>query len=125
MVWFFRASAEYNVVGAIAFVTPGALDLVGVPVPPSPVWLWIPALFAVFAAVVLWISSSDLDRYGAFLYYNGLVRLAFVVLAFTLDFAETAGAFMNVLVLVDLALALILGLPLALGNSHWDLSTHA
>jgi hypothetical protein len=87
----------------------------------------LPALFAVFAAVALWISSSDLERYGAFPYYNGLVRLAFVILAFTLDFAETAGAFMNVLALGDLALALavILGLPLALGKSHWDLATNA
>jgi hypothetical protein len=120
MIWFVRACALYNLCGAATFLVPGALPRLGVAVPASPFWLWLPALMACFAAVVLWLSSFDLPRYGSFPYWNGYVRLTFVVATFALGFGASAGGFITLLALGDLPLALgaILGLPRVLGRSH-------
>jgi hypothetical protein len=118
MQWFVRGCAIYNVSGASTLVIPGALPLVGVS-PPAPFWLWLPALIGCFAAIVLWISSSDLSRYAAFPYWNALIRLTFVILTFALDFAAGVGRFATLLALGDLVLALVvlIGLPRVLKRS--------
>jgi hypothetical protein len=53
-------------------------------------WVWLPTLVGLFAGVVLVLSSVDLHRFGAFPYWNGIVRLIFVVVVFTQDLAEQA-----------------------------------
>jgi len=123
LVWLIRFAALYNLSGALIFVIPGGLGLFGVPAPPSLLWTWLPALMGCFAAVVLLLSARDLHTYGAFPYWNGLVRLSFVIAAFALDFAATAGGFITWLALGDLVLAAacLLGLPAVLQRSHLDL----
>jgi hypothetical protein len=122
MSWFVRACALYNVSGASTLVIPGALPLVGV-TPPAPFWLWLPALIGCFAAIVLWISSTDLPRYAAFPYWNAVVRLTFVVLTFALDFGSGVGRFATLLAAGDLVLALVVlvGLPRVLKRSPLSL----
>lgn len=44
MIWFVRACAAYNFIGALTFLTPGALGLVGVQTPDSLFWVWLPGL---------------------------------------------------------------------------------
>lgn len=125
LVWFVRACALYNLTGALTFVTPGVLEWLGVQPPESSFWLWLPALFAAYAAVVLWLSSSDLERYASFPYWNGLVRFTFVVLVFTLGFGAQVGSFVILLALGDLPLAVgaVIVLPRVLGRSHVSLLT--
>jgi hypothetical protein len=116
---FVRLCAIYNVSGALTLLSPPALEKVGFPLPSAEIWAWLPALIGTFAAIVLWLASRDLAKYGAFIYWNAVVRLTFVVLTFALDFAATAGSFATVLALGDLALAAVIlaGLPRATGRS--------
>ena len=125
LAWFVRACAVYNAIGALAFVTPGALDLLGVRSPGSTFWLWLPALFATFAAIVLWVSSNDLGRLAALPYWNGIIRFTWVFLTLALDFGTQVGSFATLLALGDLPLAVgaVIVLPRVLGRSHLSLLT--
>ncbi|MBP2327042.1 hypothetical protein JOF56_007427 [Kibdelosporangium banguiense] len=123
MTWFVRIAGCYNASAIVVFLTPGAPEAVGLRMPDAQFWVWLPALVGLFAGVVLVLSSVDLRRFGAFPYWNGIVRLVFVVVVFALDLPEQAGAFVTVLAIGDLPLALvaIFGLPRVLRCSHSDL----
>ncbi len=118
-----RFCAAYNGSALIAFLVPGVLPSLGVEAPSSPLWRWLPALLAFFAATVLTIASRDLSRYGSFAYWNGLVRITFAVAALALRFDLSAGSFFGLLALGDLLLGLacIIALPKATGRSHLGL----
>ena len=126
MTIFVRAAGIYNASAVVAFLTPGVLPFFGVKLPYSPFWVWLPALMGLFAGIVIIFSSSDLTKYGTFPYYNGLVRLTFVVAAFALDFSGSAGRFIGLLALGDLPLAIgcIFGLPHVLKRTHLQLLTN-
>jgi hypothetical protein len=126
MSTFVRICGLYNASAVAAFLTPGVLPWLGVALPHSPFWVWLPALMGLFAGIVLLLSASDLRRFGSFPYYNGLVRMVFVVAAFTLDFGGSAGQFMTWLAIGDIPLALgcIIGLPRATGRTHLQLLTN-
>ena len=125
MTWFVRIAGLYNASAVVVLLTPGALELVGVPQPYSPFWVWLGALMGLFAGIVLLVSSTDLRTYGTFPYWNGLVRLVFVIATFSLNFGTDA-TFFGLLALGDVPLALgaIFGLPWALGRTHWQLLTN-
>jgi hypothetical protein len=120
MAWFVRFCALYNALGVVTFLTPGLLPALGVAVPSSPFWVWLPALMATFAALVLFFSSFNLERNASFPYWNGIIRLIFVIVTFALGFGQSAGIFIVYLALGDLPLSLgaILGLPRVLRKSH-------
>jgi hypothetical protein len=126
MTWFVRIAGIYNASAVVVLLTPGALELLGVRLPYSPFWVWLPALTGLFAGIVLLLSSMDLRRYGTLPYWNGIIRLVFVVAAFSLDFGSSAGTFAGLLALGDVPLALgaLFGLPPALGRTHWQLLTN-
>lgn len=126
MKMFVRAAGLYNMSGVLIMLIPGALALVGVSQPYSPVWVWLPALIGFFAGIVLFLSAQDLVRYGSFPYWNGIIRLVFAVVAFALDFGGSAGVFFTVLAVGDLFLAMgcIFGLPRTVGRSHLALLTN-
>jgi hypothetical protein len=123
---FVRVAGLYNASTVLVFLTPGALPLLGVRLPHSPFWVWLPALMGLFAGIVLFLSSQDLVKYGAFPYWNGIVRLIFVAAAFTLNFGGSAGAFIGLLAIGDVPLALgcMFGLPRVLNRSHRELLTN-
>jgi hypothetical protein len=123
MTWFVRIAGVYNASAIVIFLTPGAPEAVGLRMPDAQFWVWLPALTGLFAGIVLVLSSVDLRRFGAFPYWNGIVRLVFVVVVFTLDLPEQAGAFVMVLAIGDLPLALItiFGLPHVLRCGHGTL----
>jgi hypothetical protein len=125
MTWFVRIAGLYNASAVVVLLTPGVLELVGVPQPYSPFWVWLPALMGLFAGIVLLVSSTDLRTYGTFPYWNGIVRLAFVVATFSLNFGSDA-TFFGLLAVGDVPLALgaIFGLPRALGRTHRQLLTN-
>lgn len=123
MTTFVRIAGVYNASAVIVLLTPGALELVHVREPYSEFWVWLPALTGLFAGIVLLLSSMDLEKYAAFPYWNGLVRVTFVIATFALDFGGSAGTFAVLLALGDVPLAFgaIIGLPRALGRTHWQL----
>lgn len=124
MTWFVRAAGIYNASAVVVLVTPGALDLVGVGEPYSAFWTWLPGLTGLFAGIVLLLSSMNLRLFAAFPYWNGIIRLVFVVATI----ASFGGdeAFFALLALGDVPLALgtIFGLPWALGRTHRELLTN-
>lgn len=124
MTWFVRAAGVYNASAVVVLVTPGALDLVGVREPYSAFWTWLPGLTGLFAGIVLLLSSMNLRLFGAFPYWNGIVRLIFVV-ATIVSFGGDE-AFFALLAVGDVPLALgtIFGLPWALGRTHRELLTN-
>ena len=124
MTWFVRAAGVYNASAVVVLVTPGALDLVGVREPFSAFWTWLPGLTGLFAGIVLLLSSMNLRLFGAFPYWNGIVRLIFVV-ATIVSFGGDE-AFFALLAVGDVPLALgtIFGLPWALGRTHRELLTN-
>jgi hypothetical protein len=127
MRWLVRAAGIYNVSALVAFLTPGVLPALGVAVPASPLWTWLPSLLALFGGIVMVKSSYDLERYASFPYYNGLIRCVFAAVAFAMRFDLRSGKFIGLLALGDLVLGLgcILGLPRALGRTHIQLLTDA
>lgn len=124
MTWFVRVAGIYNASAVVVLVTPGALDLVGVGEPYSAFWTWLPGLTGLFAGIVLLLSSMNLRLFAAFPYWNGIIRLVFVVATI----ASFGGdeAFFALLALGDVPLALgtIFGLPWALGRTHRELLTN-
>ena len=126
MTTFVRMAGIYNASAVLVFLTPGVLPLLGVTLPHSPFWVWLPALMGLFAGLVLFLSSRDLVKFGAFPYWNGIIRLIFVAAASSLDFGGSAGTFIGLLALGDLPLAIgcLFGLPRALNRTHWDLITN-
>ena len=125
MTWFVRVAAVYNASAIVVLVTPGALDLVGVREPYSAFWTWLPGLTGLFAGIVLLLSSMDLRLFGAFPYWNGIIRLVFVIATFWMSLGSDA-TFFALLAVGDVPLALgtIFGLPWALGRSHRELLTN-
>jgi hypothetical protein len=126
MKMFVRACGLYNLSGVIVLLTPGVLPLLGVAQPDSAVWLWLPSILGVFAGIVLFFSSQDLVKYGSFPYWNGIMRLSFVIVIFALAVGGSAGAFFIALAVGDLFLAAgcIFGLPRAVNRSHLALLTN-
>jgi hypothetical protein len=126
MTWFVRFAGLYNASAVVAFLTPGVLPALGVKLPHSPFWVWLPALFGLFAGIVLLLSSADLKKYGAFPFWNGVVRAIFVIATVALDFPGSAGSFFGLLAFGDVPLALgcLIGLPLVTGRTPMQLLTN-
>ena len=125
MTWFVRLAGLYNASAIVILMTPGGLGLVGVPQPYSAFWTWLPGLTGLFAGIVLLLSSMNLRVFAAFPYWNGIVRLVFVIATVWMSFGSDA-AFFGLLAVGDVPLALgaIFGLPWALGRTHRELLTN-
>ena len=123
---FVRLAGIYNASAVVVLVTPGALGLVDVEEPYSDFWMWLPGLTGLFAGIVLLLSAMDLEKFGSFPYWNGIIRLTFVAATVALGFAGSTGTFAWVLAAGDVPLALgcIFGLPRTLGRTHWQLLTN-
>ena len=86
MTTFVRVAGIYNVSAIVVLVTPGALGLVNVEAPYSNFWMWLPGLTGLFAGIVLLLSAMDLEKFGSFPYWNGIIRLTFVMATVALGF---------------------------------------
>ncbi|MFT3713254.1 MAG: hypothetical protein QM817_36830 [Archangium sp.] len=123
MVWFVRACAAYNFSGALSFLIPGALAMLGVALPSSSFWLVLPAMFATFAGLALLFASRDLEHRASLAYWNGLVRLTFVVAVFAFGLGSDVGTFVKWLALGDVPLAIgaVFILPRVVRRGHGEL----
>ena len=124
MTWFVRIAALYNASAIVLLVTPGALELVGVPEPYSAFWTWLPGLTGLFAGIVLLLSSMNLRLFGAFAYWNGIIRVVFVISTIVSFGGDEAFFALLAVGDVPLALGTILGLRWALGATHRELMTN-
>jgi hypothetical protein len=97
MARFVRVAGFYNATAIVVLVTPGALGLVDVQEPYSNFWLWLPGLTGLFAGIVLLLSAMDLETFASFPYWNGIIRLAFVIATVALGFGSSTGTFALVL----------------------------
>jgi hypothetical protein len=107
----------------VVLVTPGALGLVDVQESYSNFWNVAAGLTGLFAGIVLLLSAMDLETFASFPYWNGIIRLAFVIATVALGFGSSTGTFALVLAAGDVPLAFgcIFGLPHAVGRSHLQL----
>lgn len=123
MKLFVQACAVYNFSGALSFVMPGLLPALGAKVPDSMFWLVLPAMFAVFAGLTLLFAARDLRTRASLVYWNGLVRLSFVVAVFGFGVGRDVGSFIQWLALGDIPLAIgaVFVLPRRLRRGHVEL----
>jgi hypothetical protein len=91
MARFVRVAGFYNATAIVVLVTPGALGLVDVQEPYSNFWLCLPGLTGLFAGIVLLLSAMDLETFASFPYWNGIIRLAFVIATVALGFGSSTG----------------------------------
>jgi hypothetical protein len=119
-VYFVRCCAAYNCAGALSFVASGLLVALGARVPDSVFWLVLPAMFATFAGLALLFAARDLASRASLVYWNGLVRLTFVVAVFGFGLGDDVGGVIKVIALGDLPLAVgaVLVLPVAVKQRH-------
>lgn len=121
-----RFASLYNASALLFFLAPGGLSLLGVQEPYSSFWRVLPALLASFAAIVLWISSSDLLRYGSFAAWNGIIRVIFAITALIAGYQYTVGKFILLLAVGDLLVAVLCEyfVSKATEKSIWQLLTN-
>ena len=121
-----RIAGIYNASAVLVFLTPGALQFLGVDLPYSPFWVWLPALLGLFVGLVLFFSAKDLVKYGVFPYWNGIIRLTFVISTFVLDFPGSTGVFVKLLAFGDVPLGLlcVFGIPKATQRTQGELITN-
>lgn len=121
-----RFASIYNASALVVFLVPGGLAFLGVKEPYSSFWQILPALLATFAAITLFLASKDLKKFGAFPYWNGIIRIIFAITALAMNFKDTVGLFMGFLAIGDLIVGLLTFfiLPRATGNTHAQLFTN-
>ena len=121
-----RLAALYNASALFVFLIPGGLTLFGVKEPYSAFWQVLPALLASFGTIVLLLSSQNLQKFGSFPYWNGIIRIIFAVTTLLLDFKSSVGEFIGLLALGDLLIGIlcIYIIPKATSNSHIQLLTN-
>ena len=102
-----RFASAYNASALVLFLVPGGLTLLGMEEPNSPFWRVLPALLATFAAIVLWLSSKDLEQYASFPVWNGIIRIVFAVIVLASDYPSTVGSFILLLAIGDLAIGFL------------------
>jgi hypothetical protein len=118
-------AAFYNASALIVFLLPGGVPFFGVSIPDSSFWRVLPALLALFASVVLFLSSKDLTKYGSFPYWNGIIRVTFATVAIILNYKGTIGLFIGLVAIIDffVGLSCIVAIPPALQKSHFKVLT--
>jgi hypothetical protein len=102
-----RFASLYNASALVFFLIPGGLTMLGVQEPYSSFWRVLPALLASFAAIVMWISSSDLLKYGTFAAWNGVIRIVFAITALAAGYHKTMGNFILLLAVGDFVVAVL------------------
>ena len=96
--------AMYNFGGAVGFVTPGFMELLGVALPHSPMWVWLPALTLTYNSIILYMCAQNIQKYAPMIYWNAVIRCVFALVAISGDFAATAGELMGMVPYGDVAI---------------------
>lgn len=102
-----RLASLYNASALVFFLIPGGLALFGVSEPYSSFWRVLPALLASYGAIVLWLSSYDVLKYGSFAFWNGIIRVVFAAVALTANYQATLGIFILLLASGDLLIGIL------------------
>jgi hypothetical protein len=125
MAKFVFWSGVYNVGLAAVLAFPPLYRALGLNVP-TPFWGWLTASFLGYTGAALILSSADLRRRAAFVYWEAFLRYLAALLLIPAGLFGDLGLIAAPLGLVDLliGLAFMFGLPRELGRSHqsllWD-----
>ena len=115
-------SGVYNAVLAVFLLFPPLYRGVGINIC-DPVWGWLIAGFLGFTSVALILSSHDLRRRAALVYWEAPLRFIAALVLIPAGLFGALGFITVPLGLIDLAIGLVymFGLPKELGVSHADL----
>ncbi|MDM7999630.1 MAG: hypothetical protein QUS33_06425 [Dehalococcoidia bacterium] len=108
----------YNIAMGIILSCPWVVDSLGVKVPPSNLWLWLPAILVIYIGVLLIFCSKDLAARGSLVYWEGILRLGGFFVLGGFGFLSDIGIIVGVIGVIDLVIGLVylIGLPMALNK---------
>lgn len=103
----------YNIVLGSGFLIPGFAGLLGLQLPESNVWLWLPAVLVIYLRLLLVLSSRNLETRGTLVYWEGVLRVVVGLMLGGFGFWTDLGIIAGLIGLVDLFIGLgyLIGLP--------------
>ena len=109
----------YNIVLASGFLIPGFARSLGIQLPGSNVWLWLPAVLVIYLGLLLVLCSRKLEARAALVYWEGVLRVFVGLLLVGFGFWTDLGIMAGIVGIVDLLIGLgyLIGLPRALNRS--------
>jgi hypothetical protein len=113
----------YNIVLASGFLIPGFVRSLGIQLPESNLWLWLPAVLVIYLGLLLVLCSRKLETRATLVYWEGVLRVFAGSLLVGFGFWTDLGIIAGLMGIVDLLIGLgyLIGLPRALNRSVPDL----
>jgi hypothetical protein len=116
-------SGLWNVGLGLILVTPPIREFLGVRIP-NPFWPWIVAAFLWYTSATLILSARDVQKFASIIYWEGLLRLAAVIVLIAYGFTYVGILPSLLFAATDFAwgIILIVGLRRLTGRSHSSLA---
>lgn len=113
----------YNIVAGSSFYFPALVSLLGISIPKSNFWLWVPATAFVYFGIVLILCSRNLATRAPIVYWEGLLRIVGFLVFTGFGFWGGIGILVGVLGIVELLIGLVylIGLPKELNTTAVNL----
>jgi hypothetical protein len=113
----------YNILLAVSSLIPATGKLMGMTMPDSRYYLWLPGILIIYLGLMLILASRNLKRRGSLVFWEGILRLAGFVVATRYGFFGQFGTSLGIVGVIDLVVGLIyiIGLPRHLSCSTSDL----
>jgi len=103
----------YTAIAGLGFLLPEFVRLLGIKLPPSNFWLWVPAVIIIYLGIMLILCARNLPARASLVYWEGILRIAAFFLFAGFGFFGGFGIMLGVLGIIDLVIGLIylIGLP--------------
>jgi hypothetical protein len=113
----------YNVILAVSSLIPAVAKILGLAVPESRFYLWLPGILIIYLGILLILASRNLHDRASLVYWEGILRLAGFVVATRYGFMGEFGASLGYVGVIDLIVGLvyIIGLPKYLNRRAIDI----
>ena len=123
MTKFVFWTGVYNIVAGIGFLFPPIVRLMGIKLPKSNFWIWVPAVTFIYLGTVLVLCSRNLAARASLVYWEGILRIAGFVLFAGFGFLGGLGIMAGILGILELPIGLVylIGLPKTLNTTAVDL----
>lgn len=113
----------YNIVAGGSFYFPTLVSLLGIKIPESNFWLWVPATTFVYLGIVLVLCSRNLAARAPIVYWEGILRIVGFFVFTIFGFWGDIGLLVGVLGIVELLIGVVylIGLPKVLNTTAVNL----
>lgn len=113
----------YNILLAVSSLIPQLSNILGLTVPDSRFYLWLPGILIIYLGVMLILASRNLDERASIVFWEGILRLAGFIVATRYGFFGEFGASLGYVGVIDLLVGLvyIIGLPKSLNRRAVDI----